>query len=296
MAAITAAALVAGSTVYAANKSSKAAKDARKAQERAQVDPNEVARLARQQGIQSLRDSFAAEMEFTPENAAFRRASLGNLSGLLEGDDGSQMTALDEQIAAGGTADRSGLLSDAITRASDELALGGQLDPETRNLVTRSALARGATVGGGRLDLARFIVPRDLGTTSMALRNQRLSTAGQFGQIDQNRNQADFENLLRLRQTREQFGTNRFNRGYQLAAFGQNLTPPEVSLSAGDYASLYTNNANNAARAGVNNARISAQTAQNWGQAASSLGGLAGAVGDRWFSNPAPAPAATPTR
>lgn len=287
MAAITAAALVAGSTVYGVSQQRKAAKEASRAAERAAVDPEMVAQRAREQSIRNLRESFAAEEEFLPEQAQFRRISTSNLARLAgEGDAGAQeqIRGVEEQISAGGTAPRSSLLSSAIARAGEDLAQGGRLSADVRGEVARSALANASRVGGGRLSLGRFILPRNIGVSSLGLSQQRLATAGQLGQVEQGLNQTDFENLIRLRSLRDALGSSSFTRQLQLGQFGQQLQAPQIGLDAGDYASLYVQNQNVRTNAAQQAAQLRAAGGQNYAQAGSALGGLAGAVGSQFFS------------
>lgn len=60
---------------------------------------------------------------------------------------------------------------------ADQQALGGQLDPETQALVTRTALQGGGASGISGSGAQRGAVARDLGLTSMDLQNQRQGRA-----------------------------------------------------------------------------------------------------------------------
>jgi hypothetical protein len=263
MAAITAAALTAGATIYAANEARKGGKEAAAAIESGKVDPNEVSRLTREEGRRNLLESLDVEAEVVPENQALRRGATKALLPLV-GDTGTteQIAAIDRQIGEGGTADESQLLTESIAEARRQLQLGGSLDSVTRNEISRRAIAAGGNTGA-----ARFLVPRDLGISSLQLATDRLERGGRFGQIDQGRNQQAFENLARLRQLRTQLGQSRQNQAIQLAGFGQSLAPPDVGLAPGEFAGLFVQNQNLAAEAAGQRARNRATNAENFGKA-----------------------------
>lgn len=225
--------------------------------------------MTREQSLANIRDSLAAEAEFTPENQRLRRASTEGLLSLV-GDPGSQeqLSALEEQIAAGGDAQQSELLTESIAEARRQLALGGELDVETRNEIARQSIARGGNTGK-----ARFLVPRDLGITSLQLQQQRLEQGGRFGQIEQGRSQESFNNLSRLRQLREQLAQGRQGRAVQLAGFGQSLQAPQVGLDPGEFAGLFIQNQNISAQAAAQRAQNRATNATNFGQAISAGAG-----------------------
>lgn len=261
-------------TVVSTNKQSKAAKKARDAAASAQIDPQQVARLAREQARQNVADSLSLEMQYAPDNARFRNESIGRLRQLLAGGDPANTEAAStvRQLLAGQTS--SPLFGAAVDRTGQELALGGQLDQETRNLVARNALANAGRVGGGRLSLGRFLVPRDLGLTSMQLRDARLGRAVQVGQQDE-QNRANQQTLRsQLAALLSNLGSTQTNRALSLASFGQSLTPPVAGLDPGDVASLYSQNATNSAQAGLNAAQLQAQTGRNTAELFGGLGGL----------------------
>lgn len=269
MAAITGAALVAGATVYAASEQRKAGKEAAAAIEKGKVDPDKVARQTREQSLENIRAALAAEQEFTPENAQVRRESVRALLPLISDQTAeAQQAQIDRDIAAGGDAEQSALLSEAIQQAREDLALGGELDVETRNEIARKAIAQAGNTGR-----ARFLVPRDIGRSALDLRTERLERAGQFGQVEQSRFQQSFENLQRLRQLRESLAGSRVGRGISLANFGQFLAPPDVGLAPGEYAGLFIQNQNLGAQAAATRAEMRARSAQSIAEGASALGG-----------------------
>jgi len=265
MAVATAAALAtAASAAYVASENRKAGKEAAAAIESGRIDPNEVSRLTREQGIQNLRDSIDIESELTPENQQVRRGATRALLPLI-GDQGTteQIAGVEGQIDEGGDAGQSDLLTESIAEARRQLALGGSLDSETRNAVTRRAVARGGNTGKGQ-----FLVPRDLGLTSLQLQQQRLNQGGTFGRLDQTRRQSSFDNLSNLRRLREDLLGNRQQRGLQLANFGQSaLAPPDIGLSAGDFGGLFVANQNITAQGGLARAQLRATGAQNTAEA-----------------------------
>ena len=103
MAVATAAALAtAASAAYVASENRKAGKEAAAAIESGRIDPNEVSRLTREQGIQNLRDSIDIESELTPENQQVRRGATRALLPLI-GDQGTteQIAGVEGQIDEG---------------------------------------------------------------------------------------------------------------------------------------------------------------------------------------------------
>jgi hypothetical protein len=263
MAAITSGLIVAGTAVYGAAQQKKAGSKAAKAIEAGKVDPDLVAAQTRDQSLTNIRESLAAEQEFTPENAALRRGATEALLPLIGDQSGAeQVSAVDAEIEAGGAAEESGLLTESIAEARRQLSLGGNLDSATRNEVARRSIARGGNTGA-----ARFLLPRDLGLRSMDVATDRLERGGRFGQIDQSRNQQTFDNLGRLRQLREQLSAGRQGRATQLASFGQNLATPNIGLSPGEYSGLFVQNQNINAQAAGQRAKNTGTNAQNYGEA-----------------------------
>ena len=107
----------------------------------------------------------------------------------------------------------SALTRDAVAKAKADLALGGQLNQDVRNLVARKGLAKAGSVTGN-LGLGRDIGLRDLGLTSRDVENERLQNAFKGGAAE-----ADLEkgNAL-LRFDAEKFGRqNLLDSNQQLA-------------------------------------------------------------------------------
>jgi len=110
----------------------------------------------------------------------------------------------------------SALTRSAVEQAAADLALGGELPQDVRNLVARNAAARSGAVSGG-LGLGRDITARDLGLTSLDLRNQRLARAAALGGQEAALEQAN----AAMRSQAEQFGR-------------QNLFQSQAALDAQD--------------------------------------------------------------
>jgi len=260
----------------------KAAKSAANAAKGVEINPEDIANKARAQAGRNLADSIYLERAYLPGQTLMRDRSLAELLGQTGSnkymkqalaDVSAQMGLSQEDVA------RSPLLQSAFQKAGEDLALGGQLDTDTQNMVTRRGLAQAGRVGGGELGQARAIVPRDLGLTSMQVQQQRLANAGQFGQIEQGLNQQDFQNTMAGRSTQAALASQLaglagqdFSRYMQMAQFGQSLQSPTAGLDPGQFATLYLQNATNMAQSGVDAAKLqsagAANTANMWGQVA----------------------------
>lgn len=289
----------------AAKQSAEAVKQSAEAAEKSQVDPAEIARVAREQAIANIRNSLALEQEFTPENAQLRQGAVRDLLSRL-GTDATGDEAIDvvsQLLSQTPETDvnprlevRSNLLDRATQMAGEDLALGGQLPQDVRNEVARRSIANAGQVGGGQLGLSRFLTPRDLGLSSNAIRESRLNRASQLGQQEfanqattrqqefQNQQQ-NISNRMNATTLRSQLATllsnlggNQFQRSLSTASFGQTLQPPQSGLSPGDIASLYVQNASNAAQAGQNQAALTAQQGRNTAQTYGGIGGLVSGV------------------
>lgn len=107
----------------------------------------------------------------------------------------------------------SALTRDAVAQARADLALGGELPQDVRNLVARRALARSGQVTGG-LQLGRDLTARDLGLTTLDLRNQRLAQAAALGSQEAGLEQAN----AAMRAQAEQFGRQNLLQSQQALA------------------------------------------------------------------------------
>jgi len=185
---------------------------------------------------------------------------------------------------------RSALLNGAIQTAQNNLALGGKLDTDTQNSVTRAALAKAGTVQGGTgLGLGRDVTARDLGLTSLQLEQQRLNDASNLGQVDQGinstqqqlqnqLNQTNQTNRLNISSLLNSLGQQQFQNQLNVGQFTQGIQGPTVGIDPGSAANIAIGNSNLAAGGAQQAAAIKAQgqtqANQLYGQAA---GGLIGA-------------------
>lgn len=215
------------------------------------IDVNTLQQQAQAVARQNAANSAALEREFNPGAQELRAGSLEALLAAL--NPATQQTLMN--LATGGApalsplgaapgvgADNAALLSQirsqagepltnngfdsALTRqaveaAAQDLALGGQLPQDVRNLVARTALARSAAVTGGGLGLGRDMTARDLGLTSLDLRRQRLAQAAALGQQEAGLEAAN----AAMRAQAEQYGR-------------QNLFQSQAALDAQDARAL----------------------------------------------------------
>lgn len=186
------------------------------------IDVNILQQQARAVASQNAANSAALEQQYNPGAAALRSGSLSALLGQSGQSTSADLQALlAGRIAAGSPAAasvqaataapasfqttdvapqsysttgvtartaQSALLNDAIAKAQSDLALGGQLPQDVRNLVARNAASR-AALTAGNLGLGRDITARDLGLTSLDLEQRRLTAAQSLGQSQLGANQ-----------------------------------------------------------------------------------------------------------
>jgi len=255
----------------AADKQAKAAKEAAEAAKQSGPDVGALQAAAESAAERNIRNSLRLEQMYAPEQAAIREQSLNALLERLKAGDPEATDAIAQLRALSSKQQEGSLLSDAIAAARADLAKGGELPLDVQNAVTRSAIAAGGMAGGGQLGMGRAIVPRDLGLTTLALRNQRLDRATQLGQAETEQT----ELAARLAEALQSAGVNRDTNLLRLASFGQTLTPPESGLSPGDIASLYLTGSANQTQARLSAAQLAAQKAQNQAQL---YGGIGGAI------------------
>jgi len=288
--------VTAGTTIYGASQQKKAQKkaaaSAAEAARASQVDPDEIASKVGKQAEQNLARSMALEGVYAPAQQSFRNESIQALLERLRSGDayGDQaMQSLSEGLASGDLGmTRSQLLTDAIARAAQDLAMGGSLDVQTRNEVMRKSLANAGAVGGGGLGLGRTITARDLGLTSMDVANDRLARAASLGQIEQQVNQADTQTGFQNRSLRAQLAqalqgasANRTGQQLGLAQFGQSLQPPTVGLDPASYADIFLGNAANASTSALNQAKLQAQAGRDKAATIGAVGGALGGVAEK---------------
>lgn len=296
----------AGASMYSANKASQAAKDAAKA---SQVDINALDAKTREIAKQNALDSAALEQQLTPEVPALRKQSIEGVSNslnptatdqyaqsLLSGSLGQQLGNNNPTNIQAGTA-ISPLLQAAIAKAKANLSLGGKLDVDTANSVTRAALSKTGQNFQG-LGLGRDVVARDLGLTSYGIGNERLAQAASLGQQESAMNQAqaglglqaaglnmqanegnnqlafnNASNLLNKIQLLKSLSDSSFSRNLSAAQLGQSIAQPTVGLDPGSVASAVTGNAANASAALSNRANIYGAQGQNYANLAGNLAG-----------------------
>ncbi len=258
-----------------------ASKNAAAAAQASQVDIDALDAKTRDIARRNAYDSAELERQLTPEVPALRRA--GNTA-VLQGIGATDSERASEgmlmkMLGAGGAGQtaQSPLLRAAIARARENLALGGKLDTETQNQVTRRAASTaGAVSQGGGLGLGRDITARDLGLTSLQLQQQRLNDATRLGNaelgiegFDNNVRYNNANNILQQIQMLQGISQGQFGRGLAAAQFGESIQKPVVGLDPGSIADITMNNANNRGAALSNKASA-------YGQQASNLMGLAG--------------------
>jgi len=153
------------------------------------VNIDDLIKRTSEQARRNIRDSIGLEEEFEPETAMAREEAMQQLLRSIR-DSGDASSSLEDRLFADLRRDqdiempdleRSALLDRVRSQAMQDLELGGELPQDVRNLVMRTAAGRGSQSGvlGGRA--GRDIGARDLGLTSLDLKNQRMATAAQLG-------------------------------------------------------------------------------------------------------------------
>lgn len=271
---VTAVGAISGAVGSAQQK--KAAEKAAAAGAGSGVDIASLDQQARDLSKRNAADSAALEQQFAPEVYNLRQQATSSLLPYTGTNNSLSSTGQtlrsdlygDFSRAGGAQLQQSGLLSDAVARARADLALGGALDTNTRNEISRRAAANAGMVGGGGLGLGRDLSARDLGISAMQLGNQRLNTAAAIGAQDQAFNNAASQFGLQNTAQRlssagliSDLGQQDFNRQFQLAQFGQSIARPETGLDPSSLVNLTTGNQNAANAAAQNAAAVQAQSA-----------------------------------
>ena len=263
------AAIAAAGTIYGAvssadssRKAINAQKDAAKA---AQIDIDALNEQTKTISRQNALDSAALEKQLNPEVPLIRTAAnQAVLGGIAKSPQEQQsMALLQSALANGGNAP---LLQEAIAKARSNLALGGKLDAETQNAVTRSGIANAGAVAGaqGGVNLGRDVVARDLGLTSLQLENQRLAQALGAGGQEQQGEQLQLQRMQML-QGLDQAG---FGRAMAAGQYGESIRQPNVGLDPTAIANLKVGNSNANSAALSNQANIYGRQSQNYMQTA----------------------------
>jgi hypothetical protein len=276
---IAASVVSAGAGMYSANQAKKAAQAGANA---SQVDLSALDAIVRDMAKRNALDSAQLERELTPEvpqlRTAANQAVLSELGTTATDDYTRSMLS---QLAESKTPSaQTPLLQAAIAKAKANLQLGGKIDSETQNAVTRAALTRAGTVGSGGLGLGRDIVARDLGLTSLDLENQRLAQAQALGGLelnaagmDQERMFNDKTSLLNALGMLNTAQNARLQKNLAAAQYGQSIQQPIVGLDPASAANVVTGNASNSSAAYANKANIYGQQGQGYMNLAGQLGG-----------------------
>lgn len=289
-----------GGTVIAAkglSASQKAAEAAANAKPAA-VDIAATDAQARQAALRNAIDSAALEKQFNPGAAELRQGSLESLLAALNAPQTDRDNLVSRISAQAGNPLTVGapqqydsmLTRQAVQAAADQLALGGQLPQDVRNLVARGALARSGQVTGG-LSLGRDLTTRDLGLTSLDLQRARIAQAAALGQQEASleagnaglRQQNDAArlaaeqfgrtNLLDSASFMQQIASGDFQRALAAAQLGQNIAQPQSGLDPGTVANLAVGNMNAGAAQAQNAAALRAGVANQTAAFGSNLAG-----------------------
>ncbi len=270
-------ALGAYSTIKGMSDAKKAANAAGQAGQQAQVDIPGIAQMTQDQALKNIALSRQVEDKYNPGNNLLRQGSVLGLISQLGSDPNNDIyTKLNEQFQGAPMTAQSAdseLLKKAIAQATNDLALGGKLPLDVRNMVARTAAGQSGSVSGG-LSLGRDIQARDLGLTSLDLQQRRLGNAQSLGQAElggnqfnanmrQRANEFGLTNNLNLAQLMSQLNGADFNKFLASAQFGQSLQGPQVGLDPSAIANLSVGNTNAGTQAALNAAGIKAQSGNN---------------------------------
>ncbi len=242
------------------------------------VDINALDAQAREFARRNAADSAALEAQYNPGAQQLRAGSMQavlaglprtaeteRLSQLIMAQAGQPLSRIN---APGAEQYDSALTRQAVEQAAADLALGGELPQDVRNLVARNAFARSGQVTGG-LQLGRDLTTRDLGLTSLDLRNKRLSNAAALGAQEAALGQGNAAlrqsantlgvNVAGMNMQGEQFGRGNlfdsasflqninsgdFSRALAAAQLGQNIAAPMSGLDPGSVVNLAVGNSN----------------------------------------------------
>lgn len=279
------AAIGAGTSIYAANQNKKALNAAMANQKT--VDVGKLAEDARTNAETNLKNAIAMEKQYLPGQAALRDVTTQNFLDQLSptGTAAQQRQAALERalgftpttpdITYGGNA----LAQSAADSILADLALGGSLDPETQAAVVRAGLATTGRSGILGSNAGRGLVARDLGLTSLQLKQARQNAALQAGLAQSQLGlskagldlQAQQQYLASLGLGLDATSGNLVNAGnlYGLLA---SQPYPDVGLSSGDLASVTVGQTNAANQNALTAAGI--QASNN----SSMAGGIANAL------------------
>ncbi len=268
------AAVTVGTTAYGAIQSNQAKKAAQGAANAAKVDINALNEQIKKISTQNAIDSQNLERQLNPEVYALRQAATAGVGSTLKAGE-SESNRLRELLNDHLNKPLpTPLLQAAIDKAKSDLALGGKIDPETQNLITRHALATSGSVTGGGGSLGRDLTARDLGLTSLGLQNTRLQNASQIGGQEQQGAQMNYQNLLANLAQQGGLSSDNFARYLSAAQLGQSIQAPNVGIDPSSAANIAVGNQNVQSQALANQANIAGQQSQSFLNAAGQFGGL----------------------
>lgn len=234
------------------------------------LDINQLITDARTNAAQNYASSFALESQFRPGTAALRGYTDQSLTDLANGTDAGQ--AARNSLLGGLTGQPNALLGESAESILKQLRLGGSLDPETQNLIARTALARGGQAGLAGSGAGQGLVARDLGLTSLGLIQSRQAAAQAAG--------TNLEQLLQSRFGLAQSAANAdASRTGLLAGIIDARALPEAGLSAGSIADLTIAQNNALNQYNLNSAAVRAgQSIANANTTSAGIAALPGAV------------------
>jgi hypothetical protein len=280
------------------------------------VNVDDVQTVVQRIALENARRSKSMEAELDPELAALRPEVYGALREQLASRPSvSETSAVRERImqdllGEDVTLDlpelqSSQLLQDAIRRAEEELAMGGRIPADVQQAIFQSSQARAGQAGLAGGQAGRDITARDLGLTSLDLRNQRLGQAAQLGQVQQGMGERQQglkaalnqfnQGLLQARRGERMSGLN-FLESLRGQGIGQGLgattaiPEPMSGLDPGSAADIFVGDINAANQYALQRAGINAQqrnaNAGLMGGIAEGLGSFFGSGGgDKMFSS-----------
>lgn len=215
------------------------------------IDIGKLVADARANSEANLAKSMELERKFLPGIAQLRESTTANLEGELSGE--GRMRREDalnrllgfQAASASPTYEGSPLFKAATDKIAADLALGGNLDPETQAAAVRGALSGAGRSGIIGSEAGRGLTARDLGLTSLALSQSRQKAALEAGNLQSQLGltQAQLglsagDQLLRsLGMGVEATGSNLSQAG-QLFNILANQALPESGLSSGSLADI----------------------------------------------------------
>lgn len=292
----------------AVNQANDAAKAAAAGTGGGAVNTAALQQQAQEIALQNAANSAALEAKYNPGAGALRAGSLEALMAALNAPQGGRDNLAARIAAQAGQPLASQGFDSALTRqaveaASRDLALGGELPLDVRNLVTQRALERSGNITG-RLDLGRDLSVRDLGLTSLDLYNRRLANAASLGAQEAGLEQANAAmraqseqygrgNLLQSAEFLDSIASGDFAKALAAAQFGQNIAQPMSGLDPGSVVNLAVGNSNLAANAQQQANALAAQTANNRSAMSSQLLGTGLGFLQNYLNKPKTTPVTT---